>query len=82
MHKARSTKTWFDEFGVEELQRSAQCPDLNLTEHVWDELERQFRDRPCHPTSVPDLLRRMEVLVAAKEAEEGGVWNGMSNKLI
>ncbi|KAK3525642.1 hypothetical protein QTP70_002551 [Hemibagrus guttatus] len=53
--KARSIKTWMSEFGVEELDWPAQSPDLNLIEHLWDELERRLRARPSRPTSVPDL---------------------------
>ena len=40
MHKARSTQKSFDEIGVEELDWPAQKLDLNLIEHLWDELER------------------------------------------
>ena len=36
VYKASSIKTWFNEFGVEELQ-------LALTEPLWDELEHQLR---------------------------------------
>ena len=43
------------EFGVDELDWWAQSPDLNLTEHLWDELERRLRARPSCPTSVCDL---------------------------
>jgi hypothetical protein len=30
----------------------AQSPDLNPTEHLWDELECQLRSRPQRPTSL------------------------------
>ena len=50
-----SIQKWFVEIGVEELDWPAQSPDLNPIEHLWDELERQMRARPNHPTSVPDL---------------------------
>ena len=33
--------------------------DLNFIEHLWDELERQLRDRPNHPTSVPELTNAL-----------------------
>ena len=37
VHKASSTKTLSDEFGMEE-QWLIQSPDLSPTEHIWDEL--------------------------------------------
>ena len=59
MHKARSIQKWFVEIGVEELYWSAQNPDLNPIEHLWDELERRLRARPNRPTSVPDLTNAL-----------------------
>ena len=47
------------EFGVEELDWPAQSPDLNPTEHLWDELERRLRARPSRPTSVCDLINAL-----------------------
>ena len=34
-------------------------PDLNLKEHLWDELERRLLARPSHPTSVSDLINAL-----------------------
>ena len=59
VHKARSIKTWMREFDVDELGWPAQSPDLNLTEHLWDELEWRLRAGPSHPTSVCDLTNAL-----------------------
>ena len=58
MHKGRSIQKWFAEIGVEELDWSAQSPDLN-PKHLWDELECLLQARPNHPTSVPDLTNAL-----------------------
>ncbi|MCI4389300.1 hypothetical protein PGIGA_G00096420 [Pangasianodon gigas] len=48
VHKVSSMKTWCVKVGVEELECPAQSPDLNPTEHLWDELEHQLNPRPPH----------------------------------
>ena len=55
VHKARSIKTWMSKFGVEELDWPTQISDLNLIEHLCDELER----KPSRPTSVSDLTNAL-----------------------
>ncbi|XP_063309131.1 uncharacterized protein LOC134609385 [Pelobates fuscus] len=43
MHKARSIKTWLNKFGLEELDRPAQSPDLNSIKHLSYELKLSLR---------------------------------------
>jgi hypothetical protein len=59
MHKARSIQKWFVETCVEELDWSAQRPDLNPIEPLWHELERRLRARPNRQTSVPDFTNAL-----------------------
>jgi transposase len=59
VHKVRSIQKWLVEIGVEQLFWPAQSPDLNLIEHLWDELKCRLRVRSNRPTSVPDLTNAL-----------------------
>lgn len=47
------------EFGMEELDRPRQSPDLSFIKHLWSELEPRFRARPSRPAQVPDLTNTL-----------------------
>ena len=44
---------------VEELDWTAQSPDLNPIKQLWEELGRRLRARPNRPTSEPDLTNAL-----------------------
>jgi hypothetical protein len=45
---------------VPEMDWPAQSPDLNPTEHLWDELERWLCSRPQRPTSLTALATALQ----------------------
>jgi hypothetical protein len=54
---------------VPEMDWPAQSPDLNLTEHMWDELERRLRCRPQRSTSPTALSTALQEEWAAIPSE-------------
>jgi transposase len=45
---------------VPEMDCPAHSPELNLIEHLWDELERRFRSRPQCPTSLTAMAKTLQ----------------------
>lgn len=59
VHKVRSVKALLSEFVVEKLDWPVQSPDLNPTQHLWNELETLLN-------LVESLPRRVEAVSASK----------------
>jgi len=55
IHTAKKTARWQRENGIPCLPWTAQSPDLNPIEHLWDELERRLRARKVPPKNEDEL---------------------------
>jgi hypothetical protein len=62
-------REWFVDNKVPEMEWRAQSPDLNPTEHLWDELERLLCSTPQCPTSLTALATALQEEWAAITAE-------------
>ncbi|KAJ4428776.1 hypothetical protein ANN_25769 [Periplaneta americana] len=75
-HVSEVTMPWYADNNVHRLDWPARSPDLNLIEHLWDELDRRFRSREMRSTSIVQLTamlqekwRRMPVDILHKLVE-------------
>lgn len=57
----RSMNTWFVKAGLDKLDWPGETPDLNLTEHLWDEFECKLHSRPSCPGISADLSNALVV---------------------
>ena len=59
-HTSHTAQKWFENNGVEVLDWSAQSPDLNPIEHLWQHLKRQLAKYENSPVSIYELWERVE----------------------
>jgi hypothetical protein len=59
-HTSRVATTWFATNKVDVLPWAANSPDLNITEHVWDHLNRKVRARRPLPTNEDQLWKALQ----------------------
>jgi transposase len=55
-----SVREWFVDNKVPEMDFPAQSPDLNLIEHLWDEIERRLNSKPQRPTPLTALATALQ----------------------
>ena len=55
-HTSHYSRWWMQTHSIPVLEWTAQSPDLNPIEHIWDHLDRQIRKRELLPTSRKDLI--------------------------
>lgn len=59
-HKAKKTAAWLEENELVTMDWPPNSPDMNIIEHVWDELDRRVRRRGHLPTSKDNLWEILE----------------------
>ena len=59
-HKARITTEFLAAEGVQTKPQPAKSPDLNVTEHLWDELQRAVDKRDPLPTNLDELATPLQ----------------------
>ncbi|KAJ4426701.1 hypothetical protein ANN_26499 [Periplaneta americana] len=59
-HVSAANMQWYADNNVHQLDWPARSPDLNPTEHLWDELHRRLRFREMQPTSIGQLSATLQ----------------------
>lgn len=59
-HTARLTKKWLHDHNITVLPWPSSSPDMNIIEHVWDELDRRVRRRNPLPRNLNELWAALQ----------------------
>ena len=59
-HTSRLATRWFEDHNIILLPWPSSSPDMNIIEHVWDELERRVRRRNPLPRNVDELWAALQ----------------------
>jgi transposase len=60
-HNSALAREWFQDHHIEVMEWPAQSPDLNPIEHLWEHLKRKLNAYEAIPTSIHELMKRIEV---------------------
>lgn len=59
-HVARLTMDYLRQNNIQTIPWPARSPDLNVIEHLWDELDRRVRDRVVQPRTLLELSNALQ----------------------
>ena len=59
IYTSRIAQSWFNEIDVQKIDYPFLRTDLNLIEHLWDELESTLGHQPNRPSSICDGLPKI-----------------------
>jgi len=59
-HASRATKNWLFRNGIKTLPWPSCSPDMNIIEHVWNDVNIRLRARPSQPKNIHELKTAVE----------------------
>lgn len=59
-HKAKKVQTWLNDTGIDVVEWPSNSPDMNIIEHVWNDIEVRLRARPYQPRDFDELKSAVE----------------------